>query len=331
MVGDGHAMGVAAARLREHCNDHRLHPVPSDPDCIACGGCTFIVQFPARTSRGSDMSASAPTPKPSETKTKITRKLTVSTKVKRLVAAAGATIIFLTFLVNDAKRENMKELVGSIEAAENAFQIQTDSRRTYLEVRQFEKDFAESRGQHPLKKPAPHIDPMSGIEFDTVVSNKEIDWNTLNVIEEYQPFVDELLGHISKLAERLPRTRNRSRDVDALKHVNSNLKLGWNDLFSKANSVDDMLGSKEGATKVEQLNLEIDGLGQAFIKDSDDVEKESRSILDEAERERAATEENYRFWTIVFRIMYVFGWVVGIAGILIGANEDAVVEGLKGD
>ena len=49
MVGDGHAMGVAAARLREHCNDHRLHPVPSDPDCIACGGCTLIVQFPART------------------------------------------------------------------------------------------------------------------------------------------------------------------------------------------------------------------------------------------------------------------------------------------
>lgn len=277
------------------------------------------------------MSASAPTPKPSETKAKIARKLTVSTKVKRWVAVAGATIIFLTFLVNDAKRENMKELVGSIEAAENAFQIQTDSRRTYLEVRQFEKDFAESRGQHPLKKPAPHIDPMSGVEFDTVVSNKEIDWNTLNVIEEYQPFVDELLGHIARLAERLPRTRNRSRDVDALKHVNFDLKLRWNDMFSKANSVDDILGSKQSAPKVEQLNLEIDGLGQAFIKNSDDVEKESRSILDEAERERAATEENYRFWTIVFRILYVFGWVAGIAGILIGSNEDAVVEGLKGD
>src|SRR5260370_19594901 len=76
---------------------------------------------------------------------------------------------------------------------------------------------------------------------------------------------------------------------------------------------------------------EIDGLGQAFIKHSDDVEKESRGILDEAERERAATQENYRFWTIVFRILYVFGWVAGIAGILIGTNEDVVVEGLKGD
>jgi hypothetical protein len=277
------------------------------------------------------MCTSAPTPKPSETKAKITRKLTVSTRVKRLVAVAGATIIFLTFLVNDAKRENMKELVGSIEAAENAFQIQTDSRRTYLEVRQFEKDFAESRGQYPLKKPAPHIDPMSGVEFDTVVSKKEIDWNTLNVIEEYQPFVDELLGHITKLAERLPRTRNRSIHVDALEHVNLNLKLRWNDMFSKANSVDDILGSKEGARKVEQLNLEIDDLGQAFIKDSDDVEKESRSILEEAERERAATEENYRFWTIRFRVLYVFGWVASIVGILIGANEEAVVEGLKGD
>jgi hypothetical protein len=52
--------------------------------------------------------------------------------------------------------------------------------------------------------------------------------------------------------------------------------------------------------------------------------------LDEAERERAAREENHRFWTIVFRILYVFGWVAGIAGILIGTNEDAVVEGLKG-
>jgi hypothetical protein len=35
--------------------------------------------------------------KPSETKAKITRRLTVSTKVKRLVAVAGATIIFEKF------------------------------------------------------------------------------------------------------------------------------------------------------------------------------------------------------------------------------------------
>jgi hypothetical protein len=79
----------------------------------------------------------APSPLPS--KPKITWKFTVPTYVKRLVAVAGATIIFLTFLVNDAKRENMKELVDSIETAENAFQIQTDSRRTYLEIRKFEK------------------------------------------------------------------------------------------------------------------------------------------------------------------------------------------------
>jgi hypothetical protein len=277
------------------------------------------------------MSTPTPAPSPLPSKPKITWKFTVPTYVKRLVAVAGATIIFLTFLVNDAKRENMKELVDSIETAENAFQIQTDSRRTYLEIRKFEQDFAESRGQHPLKKLTSHFDTLSGIQFDTLVSKNEIDWSTIDVIEDDLPLVDELLAHIAKLATRLPQGGERIATLASLKAENSDLKKRWNDDFAGADELEGNTDSKEGLAKVEPLNFKIDALGQAFANHSDKVEKASHSILEEADKERATTEENYRFWTIVFRIMYVFGWAVGVVGILIGANEDTVVEGLKGD
>jgi hypothetical protein len=281
------------------------------------------------------MSVPTPTPKPSPsptpTKPPVPKKIAVPIYVKRLVALAGATIIFLTFLVNDAKRENMKELVDSIEAAENAFQIQTDSRRTYLEIKKFEQDFAESRGQHPPKKPAPHFDTASGVQFDTWVSKNEIDWNTIDAIEDDQPLVDELLAHIAKLANRLPQGGERIATLASLKTENSDLKKRWDDAFAGADKLEGSTDSKEGFAKIEPLNLQIDSLGQEFAKHSDNVEKESHSILEEADKERATTEESYRFWTIVFRILYVFGWAAGVAGILIGANEDEVVEGLKGD
>jgi hypothetical protein len=251
--------------------------------------------------------------------------------VKRLVALAGATVIFLTFLVNDAKRENMKELVDSIETAENAFQILTDSRRTYLEIKKFEQDFAESRGQHPLKKPASHFDTVSGVQFDAWVSKNEIDWSTIDVIEDDLPLVDELLAHIAKLATRLPEGGQRLATLASLKAENSDLKKKWNDGFAGADELEGNTDSKEGFAKIEPLNLKIDALGQEFANHSNNVEKASHSILEEADKERATTEENYRFWTIVFRILYVFGWAVGVVGILIGANEDTVVEGLKGD
>ena len=85
-----------------------------------CGRVFFIVQCPARTSREAGMGA--------DTKRHLF-KMKRGASQKRVISIVGATIIFATFLVNDAKRNHLKELADSIEAAENTFIIHADNRR----------------------------------------------------------------------------------------------------------------------------------------------------------------------------------------------------------
>src|SRR5207253_5104570 len=117
------------------------------------------------------------------------------------------------FLVNDAKREDLKGLVDSIESAENAYEIRTDNRKNYLEIKQFERDFAESRGRHPLAQIASRygVGPVGlSSAFDIFPpSTTKIDWETLNGIEADSPSVHELIDNIARLANRIPKSSDR--------------------------------------------------------------------------------------------------------------------------
>jgi hypothetical protein len=55
-------------------------------------------------------------------------------KHDRLLSVIGAIIIFITFLVREAIRDDLKELVNSIDAAEGVFMIRSDSRDVAEEI-----------------------------------------------------------------------------------------------------------------------------------------------------------------------------------------------------
>ena len=277
---------------------------------------------------------STPPPSPSPTSAK-PRKKGISTFTKRVVSVSGATIIFVTFLVNDAKREDLKGLVDSIESAENAYEIRTDNRRNYLEIKQFERDFAESRGLHPLAQIASRygVGPvgLSTVTFDILPSSTtKIDWETLNGMEADSSSVHELIDNIARLANRLPKSSARTAALTSIETEERDIEEKWRQAYYDADAFEGKTDTKEGLAKVEPLNLRIAEVATTFAKHSENVNKASTNILTEAENERETTERNYKWWTIVFYILYALGWAVAVAGIIIGADENKVIEGLEG-
>jgi hypothetical protein len=134
------------------------------PDCIACGGgIPSHVQFPARTSRGNDMCTSAPTSIPFETNAKITRKLTLSTKVKRLVAA-GRYDDYSPDILSERCKTGKYERTGGFQRSHRKCLLASDGPpQNIFGIRPFEKDFAESRasGEYPFAPSATINEPAA--------------------------------------------------------------------------------------------------------------------------------------------------------------------------
>jgi hypothetical protein len=66
-------------------------------------------------------------------------------RMRVVVAAIGAAIVFATFVVKDNWRDDAKGLEDAINNAENAFVIRTENFRNFAELRSFEKQFQEFR------------------------------------------------------------------------------------------------------------------------------------------------------------------------------------------
>jgi nucleoid DNA-binding protein len=126
--------------------------------------------------------------------------MTASQK-KRLIAMTGATIVLVTFLVNDVKRANLKEMADSLEAAENAFIIHTDNRNSYTELQSFEDEFAVFERN-----------PTEGREFKSGYSvsfenSDEINWGSINALRGEITSETDLVDSLSRLAKRVPSAR----------------------------------------------------------------------------------------------------------------------------
>jgi hypothetical protein len=89
-------------------------------------------------------------------------------QVKLLISLLGAVIVFGTFLARDTRRDKLKDLVDSIESAENAYLIRMGNRQMYEEIKRFESEFADFR-EHPTRPVKRGAESFSSgdIEFDS--------------------------------------------------------------------------------------------------------------------------------------------------------------------
>jgi hypothetical protein len=259
-------------------------------------------------------------------KIRITRK-----QLKKLLSVVGATVLLGTFLAKETRKDKLKELADSIDAGENSYIIREQNRTMFAELKRFEAEFVEFR-KHPTR-PKPDLSGFGGGSGGGWVGPGEVDSEVLNSIADHWRENQEILGNVVQLANKLSTPSGSDLlDLGPINADNEHLKTelvsitGENDFLRK---IAPKLAHEELVEKADSLNKQIYALFDVMDRVNSGTDHLNRIILDDAEREHRSDERMYLVWTQRFYALYLVGWLITVAGILIGEDkEDNQIESL---
>ncbi len=245
---------------------------------------------------------------------------------RRVISVVGATVILGTFLVKDVKRDNLKDLVGSIDAAENTYLVRKENRRNYDEVKRFEREFAEFREHPTTPRTSSQFGGGSSSSSYSYAADGEVDWESFNATDAEQTANNELLDNVVRLGEKVSRGPGK-KDIEDNYAKNQMFSAEMRDIWVLG--WDLQRSGKEHVKEIKDLNRRIYDQAHKIDEISDATDKLNLTILQTAENERKKDEFWFFVWTWIFYGLYLVGWTIGVAGVLMGDGgdkKDDVVE-----
>ena len=231
------------------------------------------------------------------------------------MTVVGALIIFMTFIAKDAVRDNLKDLLNSVDAAQNINSLHEDNTFIMDELRQIQEQLADSDGQGPRLPGTTRQLTYDSREFSRLVQQFRI----ATVALEGAGRLIELLGpddtdrapaiKVDTLAKDVQR---RSITLGALLNTEGKeLQAGqFSEAAQTAIEIHDALGSIRGMV--------------------DDGSKQIRDISDTVAKEAAAKIDVLRSFngvaTIISYVLYTVGWGLALLGRIYGADSSATAD-----
>jgi hypothetical protein len=230
--------------------------------------------------------------------------------IKMMLSITGATMLLGTFIVKDVREDKAKELVASINTAENVFISRTAERRIYDQMKQFESEFLDYR-ENPSKP------DKWGDWDDRKPRPGELDVNTLEAVGIRKRINDEVLDDVVRLAEKLP-DNVTSHKAEALDLEKSNEKL-----TKDIESMDELSHKLKMNDKaeIEQLNTVAHNNWETIEDIEHRTDKLSKAILKDAVAIRKKSEVSYNRLKVAYAIVFTFGWIISVFGIFLEGEE----------
>jgi hypothetical protein len=236
----------------------------------------------------------------------------------RVIALAGAFIVFMTYIAKDGKKEHLDHLVTAITTAENQYLIRSDSADLRKKVDILARQFM-AHAQNPTKP----------LERWTSVDEDEIDYDWQDDVRDGVKAQERLLDNVVRLTDQLHFEKNRDDQINRI-------IADYNKFWKQSDEIDKLTAaaeqakeSKKATASKEAMNILSDaqiawsklaaGLG-------DQLDAISGPILEEAGKERVETEKKYRRWSDISGLLYGIGWSLGVLGIVGGAGGSDLPE-----
>jgi len=213
---------------------------------------------------------------------------------RRVLAVAGALIVFLTFIVKDAVREQVKDLVSGLQSAEDVFEIRAQHEVTVgllngigQRVQLIWQSTPEGKGF--LKK-----NDRSGVVHD-ITENADI-------IEQERANLDNLQRFIARLPKR----------EIALQAEVAALHERWNKHHAYYLQVISDMNQKKMTEEREfdamaALGPESEDINLAILDLSEMAVAKSDSL-------RESAESRLKIYTLASYVLYTFGWSLAFFG-----------------
>jgi hypothetical protein len=235
------------------------------------------------------------------------------TKHRRLVSFTGALIVFITFIVKDALREHVKDIVDSQAVAETTYYLDSDINETHIDlsdILQQIKDTAPGgiADRTKLEKSSLRSNRPSVIRDQLYTEIKE-GFERESILEENE---SNALDSMGVLVDTLPSNDSNRQQMDKLENSFSQLE-------ASEKALDEMLSHPSYNWKVEIdenaiIAEELDTLTQQ-------TNNFARNVLLEFINLSNNEKNLYKKYTWASYILYAIGWSLALVGRFMGSNE----------
>jgi hypothetical protein len=219
------------------------------------------------------------------------------TEHRRMLGFVGALIVFVTFMVKDGLREELKDLVSSIDSAEDVFAIRNDSSTTAMWLQRLQEQVDWVAEKTKLKGTS-----YSGDMVERTHSSLEI-------TREQHESIAMAFENIRRLIEKL---HGRKKEEEQLAALEKRLEA--------AREEHDVLALKFGREPMSVL-WAIAPLLNETEAISEDTRQLAKDLLGAAATERKHRETVYGVSTWASYLLYTLGWSLGLAGRIFGISD----------
>jgi hypothetical protein len=218
----------------------------------------------------------------------------------------GAVIVFATYLVKDLLREDLKDLVDSIEIAKHSFKIRGDLVFASSEILTLEDQVADLKVAVNQGKPD-HLDDYS----DEITGD-------LSILKEQLFAGLYSLGNTLDLLKQLPHQEEKVKSVNELR-LSILRTMDEEEKFATAFNE----GKKPNSEKIADEARALRNKGCGFCVLCMDA---ANDAIKQAEAIKAEKEHTYRTWRLLSYWLYGFGWALGLLSALCGMKKFNVSE-----
>jgi hypothetical protein len=229
---------------------------------------------------------------------------------QRLLTFFGALIVFFTFIVKDALRENLKDLVDSLNAAEASAMASNETQMAIvaLEAVQNRLDRIVGRGE---------TDPEDRVDSSIAILQTTCSLY-LAVVAENSRLIERLPSDVAaKFEERIKGAAKAQEPINA--RYLELLQRQMPEKQAPESQAQDRLRNINLYTQVVLLTTQI-------AAQEVEVKSIGREMLIAANGIRQQDERRYRWATWASYVLYALGWGLGLLGRLASVESGAEDE-----
>lgn len=244
-----------------------------------------------------------------------------SHKYGRVVTLFGAVIVFLTFVIKDAIREQVKDAVDSLQMAETVFRNTSQDTLhwdltidSFREFRDRLEDIQKNIEDMKDRAGAQESSTFQGWDMDTLTEQQN-DNTTLLVLDM------ETLSHVRRMIEKLP-VKDTSLFVTSLTSLKARFESLKNVSDKELERVHKMgdFQNKDVTGALGQQLLSHWTEGEALRADISGL---TAKVLTRLIEQKEADETRLKRYTWLSYVLYAIGWSLALFGRLYGVDPIA--------
>jgi hypothetical protein len=228
---------------------------------------------------------------------------------RQTLVIVGAAIVFLTFVIKDGLRENLKDEVAALENSHRQY----EQRKQYTDI----LDAIQHRNQ--FRKITDEEALAGGWDDYLGIYKKREKWLAMSqyIDKDYTPDVQNADVLADALAENSQLAADRGKAHNALARLNETQERARK-MFEEP--TDKSRGKDPDMTEAErQIESDYEGIDAWAVPA---IKNYAAEALDLAEKELQRTKLRYDRFTVASYFLFILGWVLGLTGRLMGSDGE---------